>query len=193
MLLATPANAEAAQCAGSPGTTRSRLDVLVTEFRAPRDDAVVTLDGDDPSRLLKKGGKLLRARLPARARIVQACFWVAPGQYSIATYHDEKGNHNSTGRSSRSRRVSPSPIMPRGRSSFRAFHASASPFPRPGRRSALRPAIPARMSTCCSNRLPTAITRGALKHLGTSSSCRESLKSMTAACDALAPLTAFSR
>jgi hypothetical protein len=51
MLLATPANAEAAQCAGSPGTTRSRLDVLVTEFGAPRDDAVVTLDGDDPSRL----------------------------------------------------------------------------------------------------------------------------------------------
>jgi hypothetical protein len=51
LLLATPANAEAAQCAGSPGTTRSRLDVLVTEFGAPRDDAVVTLDGDDPSRL----------------------------------------------------------------------------------------------------------------------------------------------
>lgn len=92
-LLAAPAAAQAA-CEGSPGAGKVRLTVSATTLRNAKGEVAVTLYPDDRKRFLAKGGKLLRARVPASAPVTDACFWVAPGHYAVATYHDENGDRD---------------------------------------------------------------------------------------------------
>lgn len=54
---------------------------------------VFTLYPDDSKRFLVKHGKLLRVRTATKAPATTACFWVTPGSYAVATYHDENGDH----------------------------------------------------------------------------------------------------
>ncbi|WP_294353294.1 DUF2141 domain-containing protein [uncultured Sphingomonas sp.] len=87
-------NAAAQACAGTSGAGKTRLSVTATEIRNAHGEMVFTLYPDDSSRFLAKGGKLARVRTPAQAPATTACFWVTPGSYAVATYHDENGDHD---------------------------------------------------------------------------------------------------
>ena len=91
---ALPASAQAQDCVGSasPGTTR--LVVEATGLRNARGEVAFTVYPDDRRRFLAKGGKLLRARVSARAPVTRACFNLKPGSYAIAQYHDENADHD---------------------------------------------------------------------------------------------------
>jgi uncharacterized protein (DUF2141 family) len=88
-----PAAAEAA-CAGQPGGGAIQLDVVATDVRNGAGEVAFTVYPDDSGRFLAKGGKLLRQRIPAAAGATRACFWLKPGYYAIAIYHDENGDHD---------------------------------------------------------------------------------------------------
>lgn len=89
-----PEAAAAQSCVGTPGAGKVRLVVSATEIRNAHGEMVFTLYPDDSRRFLAKGGKLARVRTPAQAPVTGACFWVAPGSYAVATYHDENGDHD---------------------------------------------------------------------------------------------------
>ncbi|MGK6319058.1 DUF2141 domain-containing protein [Sphingomonas sp. DT-204] len=88
-----PAAAEAA-CAGQPGDGAVQLDVAATDVRNGKGEVAFTVYPDDSKRFLAKGGKLLRSRVAAVAGTTGACFWLKPGHYAIAIYHDENGDHD---------------------------------------------------------------------------------------------------
>lgn len=90
--LSPPAAAQA--CAGvrAPGTVR--LDVVATEVRNTSGEVAFTVYPDDRSRFLAKRGKLARVRMKAASPATRACFWLSPGHYAVATYHDENGDHD---------------------------------------------------------------------------------------------------
>lgn len=90
---AVPVAAQAA-CQGVPGAGKVRLTVAATSLRNAKGEVAVTVYPDDRKRFLAKGGKLLRARIPATAPTTEACFWLAPGHYAVATYHDENGDRD---------------------------------------------------------------------------------------------------
>jgi uncharacterized protein (DUF2141 family) len=92
LLAASPALAQG--CEGTAGAGMVRLTVEATGLRNAAGEVAFTLYPDVKSRFLAKGGKLLRARVPARAPTTAACFWVRPGFYAIAQYHDENGDHD---------------------------------------------------------------------------------------------------
>jgi uncharacterized protein (DUF2141 family) len=88
-LAASPAFAES--CVGTPGGGAVRLTVEATTLHNKTGEVAFTVYPDDKGRFLSKGGKLTRARVPATDP--RACFWLAPGYYAIAQYHDENGDH----------------------------------------------------------------------------------------------------
>ena len=89
-LVAQPAVA----CVGVPGPGLVRLTVLATGVRDARGEIAVTVYPDVKRRFLAKGGKLSRARVPAVAGTTEACFWLAPGSYPVAVYHDANGDRD---------------------------------------------------------------------------------------------------
>lgn len=89
---ATAATAE--NCVGSPGAGAVRLVAEATGVRAPRGEVAFTVYPDDKRRFLAKGGKLLRYRVVTRAPVTAVCFWLPPGRYALAQYHDENGDHD---------------------------------------------------------------------------------------------------
>jgi uncharacterized protein (DUF2141 family) len=92
-LCAAPASATV-NCQGAAGAGKVRLTVTATQLRNAQGEVAVTVYPDDRKRFLAKGGKLLRARVPTTAPATEACFWVVPGHYAVATYHDENGDHD---------------------------------------------------------------------------------------------------
>ena len=92
--LAPAANAQGSACLGAPQTGSVRLTVVATDLRNAQGEVAITLYPDDSRRFLAKKGKLLRARVPTRSPETTACFWVSPGHYAVATYHDENGDHD---------------------------------------------------------------------------------------------------
>jgi uncharacterized protein (DUF2141 family) len=92
VVLAPPALAQG--CEGTPGTGMVKLTVEATGLHNAAGEVAFTLYPDDKGRFLAKGGKLLRVRTATRAPVTLACFWVRPGYYAIAQYHDENGDHN---------------------------------------------------------------------------------------------------
>lgn len=88
-----PVPAYAAEtCEGMPGNGNAKLTVEATTMRNAVGEVAFTVYPDDKKRFLAKGGKLVRARVPAgRPR---ACFWLKPGRYAIAQYHDENSDHD---------------------------------------------------------------------------------------------------
>lgn len=91
---ALPAGARAQDCVGpaAPGTTR--LVVEAAGLRAAKGEVAFTVYPNDKRRFLARGGKLLRARVPARAPVTRACFNLPPGAYAVAQYHDENADHD---------------------------------------------------------------------------------------------------
>jgi uncharacterized protein (DUF2141 family) len=55
-------------------------------------EVAFTVYPDDKKRFLAKGGKLVRARVAASSP--RACFWLKPGHYAVAQYHDENSDHD---------------------------------------------------------------------------------------------------
>ncbi|MBB3693592.1 DUF2141 domain-containing protein [Sphingomonas sp. BK580] len=92
--LSYPAAAQGPACAGAAQPGSIRLTVIATDLSNSQGEVAVTLYPDDARRFLAKKGKLLRVRVPARPPETTTCFWVAPGHYAIATYHDENGDRH---------------------------------------------------------------------------------------------------
>jgi uncharacterized protein (DUF2141 family) len=90
-LIASPATAFAQTCVGSPGNGAVKLVVEATTLHNRAGEVAFTVYPDDKGRFLSKGGKLTRARVAATEP--RACFWLPPGYYAIAQYHDENGDH----------------------------------------------------------------------------------------------------
>jgi uncharacterized protein (DUF2141 family) len=93
--LACGAGASAAErCEGQSGRKAVKLTVETTSLRAARGEVAVTVYPDDVRRFLARGGKLARVRAPAVSPITQACFWLPPGHYAVAVYHDQDGDRD---------------------------------------------------------------------------------------------------
>jgi uncharacterized protein (DUF2141 family) len=93
--LAAVAEARAAEtCEGQSGGGNAKLTVETSSLRATRGEVAVTVYPDDERRFLARGGKLARVRAPAASPVTRACFWLPPGTYAVAVYHDEDGDHD---------------------------------------------------------------------------------------------------
>ncbi len=91
--LFAPVQAHAAEsCEGTPGNGNAKLVVEATALHNAVGEVAFTIYPDDKKRFLAKGAKLVRARVSARTP--RACFWLKPGYYAIAQYHDENSDHN---------------------------------------------------------------------------------------------------
>ncbi|SFP67262.1 DUF2141 domain-containing protein [Sphingomonas rubra] len=93
-LALAPTAVAAENCTGTPGGGAVRLLVQATGVHSADGEVAFTVYPDDKRRFLAKGGKLLRVRVPARGGTTAACFWLRPGGYAIAQYHDENGDHD---------------------------------------------------------------------------------------------------
>lgn len=91
IVAAAPANA-ADTCEGTPGNGNAKLVLEATTMHNAIGEVAFTLYPDDKKRFLAKGAKLARARVSAAAP--RACFWLKPGYYAVAQYHDENSDHN---------------------------------------------------------------------------------------------------
>lgn len=94
LALAAGGPAFAQSCAGAPGKGVVELDVQVAGLRNARGQVAVTVYPDDPRRFLAPRGKLLRRRTAAVAPVTSSCFWVRPGYYAVAVYHDQNGDRD---------------------------------------------------------------------------------------------------
>ena len=84
----------AERCEGRPGGAAVKLTVETASLRAARGEVAVTVYPDDVRRFLARGGKLARVRTPAVAPVSRTCFWLPPGHYAVAVYHDEDGDRD---------------------------------------------------------------------------------------------------
>lgn len=90
VLAASPALA----CIGEPGAGKVKLEVAATNLRNAKGEVAFTVYPDDRKRFLAGGGKLARDRVTTVAPATRTCFWLKPGHYAIATYHDENGDRD---------------------------------------------------------------------------------------------------
>jgi len=87
-----PTHARAAEtCEGTPGNGNAKLILEATTLRNSQGEVAFAIYPDDKSRFLAKGAKVGRARVSAVKP--RACFWMKPGRYAVAQYHDENGDH----------------------------------------------------------------------------------------------------
>ena len=93
LALTAAASASAESCEGAPGGGAVKLTVDTSSLRAAQGEVAVTVYPDDSERFLAPHGKLLRARVPTTLPVTQACFWLPPGVYAVAVYHDQNGDH----------------------------------------------------------------------------------------------------
>lgn len=92
-ILSVAAPALAAEtCAGKSGP--HSVSVLVSGIRNAKGEVAITLYPDDPKRFLAPRGKLMRQRVKAEAPVTKACFFVDPGVYAIAVYHDTNADRD---------------------------------------------------------------------------------------------------
>lgn len=91
-LAASAPVAAAETCVGKPGPGLAKMTLEATTLHDAAGEVAFTVYPDEKSRFLAKGGKLVRARVPANQP--RACFWLKPGYYAIAQYHDENADHN---------------------------------------------------------------------------------------------------
>lgn len=94
VLACAPASAWAQRCVGAAAPGTARLVVEAVGLRNAAGEVAFTIYPDDKRRFLARGGKLLRARVPARAPVTRACFNLQPGFYAVAQYHDENTDHD---------------------------------------------------------------------------------------------------
>jgi uncharacterized protein (DUF2141 family) len=80
-------------CQGAPGPGLAKLVVENTNLRNGDGEVQTTVYPDDASRFLARHGKVARARALANTPGAATCFWLAPGFYAVAVYHDANDNH----------------------------------------------------------------------------------------------------
>lgn len=90
--IASPVAAQS--CTGTETPGAGMLTVEATGLRNAKGEVAFTVYANDPKKFLAKGGKLLRVRVPAVAPVTRACFWLPPGKYAVAQYHDENGDRD---------------------------------------------------------------------------------------------------
>ncbi len=90
--LASASAAAAETCVGTPGNGAAKLVLEATTLHNAVGEVAFTVYPDDKGRFLAKGGKLARARVSAAQP--HACFWLKPGYYAVAQYHDENSDHD---------------------------------------------------------------------------------------------------
>ncbi len=97
ILAATMApHAAAAQppgCQSVPGGS-VKLSIEATGLRNATGEVAFTLYGSDRKRFLAKHGKLSISRVRTTTPVTRACFLLPPGEYALALYHDENGDHH---------------------------------------------------------------------------------------------------
>lgn len=77
-------------CQGAPGEVA--LDLSIAALASDRGNVTVVVY-DNPRTFLERGGRLFKARLPARAGMVEVCLRLPrPGTYAVAVYHDADGD-----------------------------------------------------------------------------------------------------
>lgn len=92
LALLSPATAAPEPATARPDTP-STIAVHIRGARNSQGDLVVVLYGANPDDFLKKGRRLARERVPARAEAVTVRLAApGPGLYAVAVYHDENGN-----------------------------------------------------------------------------------------------------
>lgn len=91
LLLSAPAAAQE-HCEGAPGDGFVKLTVQTVQTHNTQGQVAVTLYPDNPRRFLAPRGKLFRARVPVERPSTDVCYWVKPGVYAVAVYHDENRN-----------------------------------------------------------------------------------------------------
>jgi uncharacterized protein (DUF2141 family) len=84
----------AGTCGGTPGAGKVKLTTVAEDVRNAKGEVAFTVYPDDRKRFLAGGGKLARVRTAAASPTTTACFWVKPGSYAVAIYHDENGDHD---------------------------------------------------------------------------------------------------
>ena len=92
LALATQASADT--CAGAPVPGAVKLTVENTSLRAAQGEVQVTVYPDNPRRFLAPHGKVARTRVSATLPVTSSCFWLPPGVYAVAVYHDQNDNHD---------------------------------------------------------------------------------------------------
>src|SRR3954470_16244540 len=92
--LACATVASADSCAGAPGGSNVKLTVENTSLRTAQGEVQVTVYPNDARRFLAPHGKLARTRVPAVLPVTSSCFWLPPGVYAVAVYHDQNDNHD---------------------------------------------------------------------------------------------------
>lgn len=90
-ILAAPS---ALACVGEQDAGKVKLEVSATNLRSAKGEVAFTVYPDDRKRFLAGGGKLARDRVATVAPTTRACFWLKPGHYAIAIYHDENGDRD---------------------------------------------------------------------------------------------------
>ena len=86
-------SAAPATCEGVRSSTSAKLSFQVMGIRSAKGEVALTLYPDDKRRFLAKGGKFARVRTKAQS-VVKGCFWVPPGSYALAIYHDSNGDRD---------------------------------------------------------------------------------------------------
>ncbi len=81
-------------CTGEQSAGTVKLVTEATDLRNAKGEVAFTVYANDPNKFLARGGKLLRVRVPTVVPVTRACFWLPPGQYEIAQYHDENADHH---------------------------------------------------------------------------------------------------
>ena len=89
-----PASAAAETCEGTAGPDKVKLEIIATHLRNDKGEVALTVYPDEKDRFLAGGGKLARVRTTTILPETSACFWVRPGHYAVATYHDENADHD---------------------------------------------------------------------------------------------------
>ncbi len=92
LMSAAPALAQDT-CEGVRSSTSAKLSFQVMGIRSAKGEVALTLYPDDKRRFLAKGGKFARVRTKAQS-VVKGCFWVPPGSYALAIYHDSNGDRD---------------------------------------------------------------------------------------------------
>ncbi len=86
--------AAAEACAGTPGAGKVKLTTIAEGVRNAKGEVAFTVYPDDKKRFLAGGGKLARVRTAAVSPATTGCFWLKPGSYAVAIYHDENGDRD---------------------------------------------------------------------------------------------------
>jgi uncharacterized protein (DUF2141 family) len=86
--------AQARECEGDRAPGAVRLTVRATAVQSAQGEVVFTVYPDVKRRFLAPGGKLARVRVAAAAPSASACFWLTPGTYALAVYHDANGDRD---------------------------------------------------------------------------------------------------